>query len=107
MSEPQPSRFEMLQRRYQERNLPWDLPLPPPEIVALAGELPPGRALDLGCGVGRTAIYLAAAGWSVDGVDFVPEAIQMAEERVDSRSARSRPGVAPDDLVRAVLAAAG
>lgn len=82
MSEPQPSRFEMLQRRYQERNLPWDLPLPPPEILALTEELPPGRALDLGCGVGRTAIYLAAAGWTVDGLDFVPEAIQMAEERV-------------------------
>lgn len=82
MSEPQPSRFEMLQRRYQERNLPWDLPLPPPGIVALAGALPPGRALDLGCGVGRTAIYLAAAGWLVDGVDFVPEAIEMAEGRV-------------------------
>jgi cyclopropane fatty-acyl-phospholipid synthase-like methyltransferase len=82
MPEPQPSRFEMLQRRYQERNLPWDLPLPPPEILALAEELPPGRALDLGCGVGRTAIHLAASGWSVDGVDFVPEAIQMAKERV-------------------------
>jgi cyclopropane fatty-acyl-phospholipid synthase-like methyltransferase len=82
MSEPQPSHFEKLQRRYQERNLPWDLPLPPPEILALAEELPPGRALDLGCGVGRTTIHLAAAGWAVDGVDFVPEAIQMAEERV-------------------------
>jgi cyclopropane fatty-acyl-phospholipid synthase-like methyltransferase len=78
----QPSRFERMQRRYQNRDLPWDLPLPPPEIVTLAAELPAGRALDLGCGVGRTCIYLAATGWQVDGVDFVPEAISMAQERV-------------------------
>ncbi|NCC35358.1 MAG: methyltransferase domain-containing protein, partial [Chloroflexia bacterium] len=78
MTEPSAERFASLQRRYQERNLPWDLPLPPPEIVTLAATLPPGRALDLGCGVGRTCIHLAAAGWEVDGVDFVPEAITLA-----------------------------
>ncbi|WP_129673967.1 cyclopropane-fatty-acyl-phospholipid synthase family protein [Candidatus Chloroploca sp. Khr17] len=82
MTELSAERFASLQRRYQERNLPWDLPLPPPEIVTLAATLPPGRALDLGCGVGRTCIYLAAAGWEVDGVDFVPEAITLATERV-------------------------
>ncbi len=82
MAEPMENRFAELQRRYQERNLPWDLPLPPPEIIALTATVPPGRALDLGCGVGRTCIYLAAAGWRVDGVDFVPEAIALAEDRV-------------------------
>jgi cyclopropane fatty-acyl-phospholipid synthase-like methyltransferase len=82
MVDPMSNRFAELQRRYQERNLPWDLPLPPPEISALAATLPAGRALDLGCGVGRTCIYLAAAGWRVDGVDFVPEAIALAEGRV-------------------------
>ena len=82
MADPLSNRFAELQRRYQERNLPWDLPLPPPEIITLVATVPPGRALDLGCGVGRTCIYLAAAGWRVDGVDFVPEAITLAEERV-------------------------
>lgn len=58
MAEPTSNRFAELQRRYQERNLPWDLPLPPPEIITLAATVPTGRALDLGCGAGRTCIYL-------------------------------------------------
>lgn len=86
----QPTRFERMQQRYRDRDLPWDLPLPPPEIIDLAAVLPPGRALDLGCGVGRTCIHLAAAGWTVDGVDFVPEAIAMAQERVQATGCAER-----------------
>lgn len=67
--------------RYEEGGVPWDDPLPPPEIEALAATLPPGRALDLGCGFGRVATYLARAGWSVDGVDFIAQAIDVARER--------------------------
>ena len=67
--------------RYEEGLIPWDDPVPPPEIIALGTELPPGRALDLGCGFGRTAIHLARLGWSVDGVDFIPHAIEVARER--------------------------
>jgi SAM-dependent methyltransferase len=45
------------------------------------GLLPPGRALDLGCGNGRNSVYLAAHGWQVDAVDFSAEAIGWARER--------------------------
>jgi SAM-dependent methyltransferase len=41
----------------------------------------PGRALDLGCGAGRNAIYLAGEGFAVDAVDLAPAAIAWAEER--------------------------
>lgn len=37
-----------------------------------------GTALDLACGEGRNALWLAAQGWRVTGVDFSPEAISKA-----------------------------
>ncbi len=46
------------------------------------GRLPVGRALELGCGNGRNAIYLARQGFDVHGVDFSPKAIAWATERV-------------------------
>ncbi|MGQ9550520.1 MAG: SAM-dependent methyltransferase [Roseiflexus sp.] len=76
------TRFHHLRQRYLDGELPWDQELPPPEVIALAAECPPGRLLDLGCGTARACIYLAARGWQADGVDFVPEAIALAEERV-------------------------
>lgn len=91
------TRFQRLQQRYREGDLPWDHELPPPEVIAVAAELPPGRMLDLGCSTARACIYLAARGWWADGVDFVPEAIALAEERV------RRAGVA--DRVRLFTAA--
>jgi SAM-dependent methyltransferase len=63
---------------------PWDSGVPPPELVAVIdGErrLPPGRALDLGCGTGTTSIYMASRGWRVTGVDFVPSAIRTARQK--------------------------
>ncbi|MFH8927584.1 class I SAM-dependent methyltransferase [Streptomyces pristinaespiralis] len=45
------------------------------------GLVTPGRALDLGCGPGRNALYLASLGFQVDAVDLSAEAISWAEER--------------------------
>jgi SAM-dependent methyltransferase len=45
------------------------------------GLITPGRALDLGCGPGRNAIHLAAAGFAVDAVDLSPTAIAWARDR--------------------------
>ncbi len=42
------------------------------------------RALDVGCGRGGPAIALANSGWSVTGVDFVPEAIEQARSRAEA-----------------------
>jgi SAM-dependent methyltransferase len=82
MKLPEQTRFERFQQRYRANDMPWDHDLPPPEIIALAEYLPPGRVLDLGCGTARASIFLAARGWYADGVDFIPEAIALAEERV-------------------------
>ncbi len=75
------SAYERLRQKYEEGNVPWDAQLPPPEVIALAAELAPGRALDLGCGYGRASIYLAQNGWQVDGVDFVAAALAVARQR--------------------------
>ena len=46
------------------------------------GALPaPDRALDLACGAGRNAIYLAQNGWTVDAVDISPVALERARLR--------------------------
>jgi SAM-dependent methyltransferase len=50
-------------------------------VGVLADELadfPPGRALDLGCGAGRSALWLAERGWQVTGVDFSEVALELA-----------------------------
>ncbi|MEU9486651.1 class I SAM-dependent methyltransferase [Streptomyces decoyicus] len=54
------------------------------------GLLTPGRALDLGCGPGRNALHLAAAGFAVDAVDLSPAAITWAEDRARETGADVR-----------------
>ncbi|RME42928.1 MAG: class I SAM-dependent methyltransferase [Caldilineae bacterium] len=73
--------FQRMLERYLSGEIPWDNPLPPPEVLNYVPTLKPGRALDLGCGPGRASIFMAQLGWEVDGVDFIPEAIAMARQR--------------------------
>ena len=47
-------------------------------FVAEVEELAPGRALDLACGAGRNAVWLAERGWSVTGADFADVALANA-----------------------------
>lgn len=47
--------------------------------------LPPGRALDLGCGAGRNTLYLARHGWDVIGIDMLGRAIEKAREKARSK----------------------
>lgn len=51
---------------------------PNAHLLAEVGDLPPGRALDAGCGHGAEAIWLAAAGWRVTAVDFSVTALEHA-----------------------------
>lgn len=55
-----------------------------------AADPPYGSALDLGCGTGMWSVELAARGWQVTGVDIVPKAIRLANERRKRTGATAR-----------------
>lgn len=54
-------------------------------LVDAVEGLPPGRALDMGCGTGGNAMWLAARGWQVTAVDFSKVAIQKAKQHAAER----------------------
>lgn len=87
MSEHQSSKFvsKAYNLAYKIGFSPWDSGPPMPELIDLIegdDALSPGRAIDLGCGAGTKAVYLAKHGWEVTGVDIAPEALKLARARV-------------------------
>ncbi|MEU0247633.1 class I SAM-dependent methyltransferase [Streptomyces sp. NPDC006235] len=63
---------------------------PNPHLVREAGGLPPGTALDAGCGGGAEAIWLASRGWHVTAADISSEALARATERAATSGAAER-----------------
>jgi len=75
---------QQMERIYGEmapEAIPWNIESPPRELVALvdAGWVTPCDAVDLGCGAGHYAVWLATRGFRVTGVDLSPAALAMAE----------------------------
>ena len=69
---------------YQD-TAPWDIGAPQPAMAALLDQYPPADPiLDLGCGSGDLAIYLAQLGFRVLGIDFVESAVQDAQAKLGS-----------------------
>ena len=66
---------------------PWDVGRPQPAFVELVriGELNRGKVLDVGCGTGENALYLAEKGFAVVGVDLTNRAIGAAREKAAER----------------------
>jgi SAM-dependent methyltransferase len=61
---------------------------PAPLLLRAASSLAPGRALDLACGAGRNALWLASRGWDVVAIDGASEAIRIVHEHDSSIDAR-------------------
>ena len=65
------------EERYRTKPAVWS-GRPNPQLVAEATGLTPGRALDVGCGEGADAVWLAERGWRVTAVDIAPTALRRA-----------------------------
>jgi SAM-dependent methyltransferase len=71
---------------YRTGRTPWDTGVTPPEVVELVegnAAVPPGRALDLGCGTGNEVAYLARRGGTATGVELVQIAVDRAASRIE------------------------
>jgi 2-polyprenyl-3-methyl-5-hydroxy-6-metoxy-1,4-benzoquinol methylase len=100
--------------RYASRDALWS-GKPNQQLVDEVADLPPGTALDVGCGEGADAIWLATRGWPVFGIDLSGVAIERARIRGNRAGdevtgrltfdtvdlAEFDPGVAAFDLVSA------
>ena len=73
--------------RYSQSELVWGAP-PNAVVVEQVTALPRGRALDLACGEGRNAHWLATRGWEVTGLDYSAVALDKAR-RVAAEAPRS------------------
>src|ERR1700730_17776605 len=73
-------------RGWDERYRTEDLDVAPnPLLIETAQRLQPGKALDLACGTGRNALWLAEQGWSATAVDGAPTAIEILRRRASEK----------------------
>jgi 2-polyprenyl-3-methyl-5-hydroxy-6-metoxy-1,4-benzoquinol methylase len=84
---PDMNRREMWDERHAAPE-PIESPDPDPTFVEEIADLPPGRALDLGAGDGRNAVWLAGRGWRVTAVDFSAVALQRGRTLAEARGVK-------------------
>ena len=70
--------------RYAAADQVWSVE-PNQFVASELGDLPPGAAVDLACGEGRNAIWLAERGWTVTGIDFSEVAVERARRIAGDR----------------------
>jgi 2-polyprenyl-3-methyl-5-hydroxy-6-metoxy-1,4-benzoquinol methylase len=79
--------IDNIYRNIPPGEIPLNIETPPKELVDLVegGSISPCKTIDLGCGAGNYAIYLASRGFDVTGVDISPTAIQIAKGNARKR----------------------
>lgn len=77
--ETAPSAEQFWEERYRDEARVWS-GRPNPLLVREVEALPPGTALDLGCGEGGDAVWLAGRGWRVTAVDISDTALRRGAE---------------------------
>src|SRR5437588_11801910 len=78
--------------RYTKGDTPWETGQSSSELQRVVAEVPlrPCRALELGCGTGASAVWLAQQGFDVTALDLSAAAIACARQRADEAGARVR-----------------
>ena len=92
--------------RYAATPLVWSAG-PNQFVESELADLPPGRALDLACGEGRNARWLAERGWQVTALDWSSVAVEKGRRTTDSvdwQVGDALTAPLPDDLDLVVLA---
>ena len=77
------------EERYRDAPALWSGRVNPP-LVDQATDLPPGRALDVGCGEGADVLWLAGRGWQVTGLDWSEVALARAAEHAAAAGVTDR-----------------
>lgn len=90
--------------RYAAVDLVWSAE-PNRFLAAEAADLRAGRALDLACGEGRNAIWLAVHGWEAVGVDFSSVGVERARRLADEAGVGDRASFVVGDVVAGPLPA--
>lgn len=82
--------MERIYKNIPPEDIPWNVETPPKELVELVdtGKVKPCKAVDLGCGTGNYAIYLASKGFDITGIDLSPTAIQIANENAQKKGVK-------------------
>jgi SAM-dependent methyltransferase len=80
------------EERYRTGDTPWDTGEPSSELQRVIAEehIRPCRTVELGCGSGTNAVWLAQQGFQVTAVDLSPLAIRRAEARAAAEGATVR-----------------
>ena len=89
---------EFWDERYASSHRIWS-GLPNPRLVQQASTLTPGTAIDVGCGEGADAVWLASRGWQVTGVDVSEVALKRAREHAAEAGVADRTSWRQVDLV--------
>jgi SAM-dependent methyltransferase len=82
--------LDEIYRNMPLEEIPWNAETPPEALAELieSGKVQPCKAVDLGCGTGNYAIYLASRGFDVTGIDVSPAAIEIARRKAEQKGVR-------------------
>lgn len=82
--------MDKIYRNMHHKEIPWNIEEPPKALVELveSEKVKSCKTIDLGCGAGNYAIYLASIGFDVTGVDISPMAVKIAKENAKKRGVK-------------------